>query len=189
MAETIKDGTGTGNLAKVNSDNELLVLADTVPHLASVSEGQKKAFYIRTDFVPLTSTGIFSGIVYVKNDTTTDEAIKIQQLRTCSNVVSQWKLIRNPTTGTLISTGTASQTYNLNTGGQDLTATTIKIGADSSTVTDGDLWATWQNGVGHSTGYLEGAIIIAAGDSFALTCKPAAAGDVCSSILITMNGN
>ena len=46
MPDTIRDGKGAGNLAQVNSDNQLTVLSTTIDRLNFVSEQTQKSFSI-----------------------------------------------------------------------------------------------------------------------------------------------
>ncbi len=178
----IQDGTGNGYSAGVNAENKLLAQTESVSELATISKEKGEAYYLKSGFIALTTTASFSGIFYLKN-ASTDKEIAIHQLRTCGTVVQEWDLIKNPTAGTLISAGTASVIENVNTGSSKTLGATALDGADALTVTDGNNWAQWINGVGHSTAVLDGALILAPGDALALTCKPAAAGDVCVTII------
>ena len=113
MGEQIIDGAGTGSKAKVNVENRLETFSITESRSADISNRNGKAFILATDFVSLTTTGSFNGMIYVKNSS--DENLFIDKLRVCGTSASssymQTILIENPTTGNLISdanTGTAT---------------------------------------------------------------------------------
>jgi hypothetical protein len=182
----IEDGTGEGLHAKVNASNELHVRARGVPRISEVTKNQEESYYLHSGFVNLTTTGSFSGIIYVKNNSAKD--LCLQMVRTCGNQVQQWEWYRNPTAGTLISGGTAKTPQNLNFSANKDAAATVLAGSDGATVTDGTLAAHWINDVGHSSEMIDGAVMLGSGNSLALMCKPAAAGAVCVTILAWFEG-
>jgi len=177
----IKDGTGKGFSASVNSNNRLRTHAETLELLPAVSLRDGKAFMYKTDFVALTTTGSFSGLVYIQNSSTTPLAV--MAIRTCGTAYCQWRILKNPTGGTLISGGTASTPLAMNfTSAEDFEGTAL-VGADTNTVTGATVLGTWINGgPGHSVEEFSGALILGQGDSVALEVQPSAAATVCSTI-------
>jgi len=139
-------------------------------------------YWIHSHYVALTTTASFSGILYLKNTHSTDE-VHIGNLRTCGTGTGylQWQIYKNPTTGTLISAGTAITPVNASfSSSNDMQADAIK-GADALTITDGTLMGTWTDGTpGHSTTDLGGTIILGPGDSVAIDVKPSVAQEVCT---------
>ena len=182
MSSMIKDGTGSGKMAKVNADGRLYVQAKTIPNFVNISDEKGDAHYFSSDFIPLTTTGSFSAVFYLKN---TDESkhLHIAQLRTCGTAIQQWELIFNPTTGSLIADGVSARSNNLNLGSSKVADVSIFSGGDLKTVTGGTTAAQWINGGGHSTTNFDGALILNRDESIALRVKPTAAGDFCVTIL------
>lgn len=169
--------SATGRSAKVSSDNRLLTFTLLEWPMESFAH-TGDAFGIPTDFIALTTTASYSGILYLTNTSTTHN-IHIDGIRTSSTVGALWQLIRNPTAGTLISAGTAVVPVNDNFTSGKVLSGTAKKGVDAQTVTDGTLIGQWQTGVyvSYPQKY-DGAIIIGTGNSIALLCKPSAAATV-----------
>ena len=143
MAEIIKDGTGKGNTAKVDNNNQL--------HTFSVTETEQRQasqlgneYNINTGTIAYTGTGE-SSMIYFKNDESTDfiiTAIAVG-LGTRSATVTDAAnitIIRNPTGGDIISDATAvSINSNTNFGSSNsLSSTTLAYkGKDGGTITGG----------------------------------------------------
>jgi hypothetical protein len=188
MSTQIKDGEGGGSLAGVTRDHRLKSEAKAIPELTLVSSEQERAFYTFTDFITLATSGVFSGVYFLRNGS--QNRYCLHQLRTSNSMVARWKMIKNPTTGTLITAGTPKEAENLDSGSPIQFGSVPLAGADSQTVTDGKLWDQWINQPGHTTEQFSGAIIIQPGDSMALVCDPVAAGDVsCSLLWTTVEGS
>lgn len=177
MSTTIMDGQGNNYRAGVTGDNRLKTEAVTVSELSASTE-DGKTFIAASDFVTLSTTGSFSGIFYIKNDTV-DRDFHIDSIRTCNDMFAYWRIKKNPTTGTLISSGTSLTPVNgdFNIGTVD--SMTVKSGSDGATVTDGTLVGTHMQGTGHSVQEFKGGVDLPPGTSMAIECKPSAAGDVC----------
>jgi len=139
MSEYIKDGTGTGYRAKVDSDNHL--------HTRSVSESggtdaalSGNLFNINTETIELTSANA-SALLYMKNTDTVPWVVNrvFYNAGPSTGGTGDFlaEVVANPTTGTLVSGGTALTPHNLNFGSSnELTGTVLK-GAEASTITDG----------------------------------------------------
>jgi hypothetical protein len=66
MGFEVKDGTGTGNLARVDKENRLAVRAIQETEIEkAVLDG--RAFNINTEFLPVSSSGE-NALLYVKNN-------------------------------------------------------------------------------------------------------------------------
>jgi len=180
MGFEIQSGDHHGYSARVNKEGHLLTHATTLRKLTNESYGGR-AFYLSSDFISLTTTGSFSGIFYIKN--TSDNDLHIAQLRTCGLASTQWKLIKNPTAGTLISGASAGYASNLNFESGNPFIGNVYKGANGNTITNGSHMSQWINGVGHSTTDIDGAIIINHNSAIALLCQPSAATTVCANIL------
>jgi hypothetical protein len=181
----IEDGTGTGKKAGVDEDNRLLTHAVSTSDLVKSSE-DGNAWAIATDFIALTTTASFSGIIYISNDS--DENLEIHKIRICHDLAStenmQVKTLKNPTAGTLISAGTAGTTRTLNFTSSVTSDVTAKIGSDAKTVTDGSLLSQMIiKGVSLHEVSMDEGIILGPSDSLAVVVKPSAACNVCSYLI------
>jgi len=139
MSDYIQDGTGAGYRAKVDSDNHL--------HTRSVNEsgGTDAAiagnlFNVNTETINLTSANA-SSLLYMKNTDTVPWVVNrvFYNAGPSTGGTGDFlaEVVANPTTGTLISGGSATTPHNLNFGSsQELTGTVLK-GAEGSTITDG----------------------------------------------------
>jgi len=138
MTFVLKSGT-TGNTAEVDSDNKLQTRAVTVS--ASTFAAMNGDLYnVNSGVITLTSDSP-SALLYMLN--TNSETWVFSRVFYNAEVSTGgsggWlaEVIANPTTGTLISAGTAITPYNLNfSNAKALTSTTLK-GAEASTVTNG----------------------------------------------------
>ena len=183
----LEDGTGKGNLAKVDEDNRIHTNALNVPLIGNISKDTGRAFIFRTDFIALTTTGSPSGVLYIKNDSS--ENLHINSIRTCGDMAWHKATVRkNPTLGTLISGGTNSQAIGLNFSSAASYDGEVKIGTDSDTVTDGTLLTQWQSGVGTHTENFDGSLILGKEKTLAILIEPSAAGDVCVGVFGFYNG-
>lgn len=179
----ITDGYGSGKTARVSEDNRLHTFA-LIEYPSESFAHSGDSFSLASDFIALTTTASFSGIWYLKNTSTTHN-IHIEAVRCSSTVTSQWRFIKNPTTGTLVSAGTDYSPVNTNfSSGRPLTGV-IKKGVDAQTITDGTLLGQWMTGVyGVFERRHEGAIIIGPNSSIGLECKPSGAGSIASTLSV-----
>lgn len=179
MSYVIEDGSGSGYKAKVNSNNELQVLADVVPVITTISERDGEAYVFASgDFISLTTTDTETGIFHLKNTSTTKN-LYLYSIRSCANVINLWKLYKNSNAGTLITDQTAGSKNNLNISSSNTPDATVYKGADSKTVSGGTMLEHWINDVGHSTEILDGSLILGRNDSIELSVEVPAAGKVC----------
>lgn len=158
MTFRIGDGRGRGNEAGVNDNNKLETQAITIPEIAFLSAEKERAWVIATGFVSLTTTGAFNGLIYVKNTSTLP--LHIETIRSCSNHSGsmQVKLIKNPTTGTLISDANSALVTNANlTSTANFSGVGYGASGDGKTITDGDDATQFINGSpGHSIQQYQG---------------------------------
>ena len=179
----LESGIGNGFLAGVDRDNRLLTESVTVTQMANASD-DSRAFLVATDFITLTTTASFSGVLYIKN-TSTDTDMYIQSIRTCGDSAQYWRMYRNVTTGTLITGGTSAEIHNGKFGSNFLPAADVIKGADSLTITDGDVLGTHYQGAGHSVQDFDGGIELSPGSSIAWEVKPGTnPTDVCMQVLL-----
>lgn len=185
MSHTIKDGTGSGYEAAVNSLNEFKVRARTLPTIKDVSESTGLVFGLSAGHIELSTTSAFSGIVTLTN--TSDVRIQIYCVRTYSSSVStQWEMIANATAGTLFTSGTAAPAGSLNFSIPETPDATILAGANGLTVTDGFSLGAWILADKFITDF-QGSLILQKGNSLTLTCKPVASCTVAACIMFTQD--
>ena len=170
--------------ALINEDGRQLCASESAPSIEIHAE-KGLAFYIVSGFVDLTTSGE-SGILYVKNDSPSLN-LHLHSVRTCGKQATEWRMIRNPSAGTLISAGTAKTPVNLDFSSKITCPCTVMAGSEGKTVTDGDEAATWiDHGPGHSASEVGGSIILGPGDTIAIMCAPDSAARVCSTWLCYM---
>lgn len=190
MSEMILDGTGKGYKAKVNSNSRLETFSISEERIADVSK-TGYSFLVATDFIDLTTTGSFNGLLYIKNNSSTKD-IFIKTMRICADGsgTAQCRLIRNPTAGTLISEATPADNLSSNAGSNvNFDGLAYTASGDGKTVTDGSNWTQFINRMpGHSVQHYDGAIVIPNGQSMALTVKPSAATTICIEVQAWFEG-
>lgn len=187
MGISIQDGTGTGLEAKISNtggSNRLFTFSlIEYPLEAFTHEG--KAYTIPTDFIALTTTVSYSGILYLFNSSDS-QVLHIQSIRTSSTVNTQWQMIKNPTSGTLITAGTVINAVNSSfSSGKTLSASIKKAASDGQTITDGTLAGQWMTTAYNAYSHIyDGSIALNINNSIAIQCKPTAAGSFgCTLIL------
>jgi len=168
----------------VNSEGRGLVESVEITNLTNAAR-KGKAFLLTSDFISLTpgSPLIHNGIIFLKNTSDT-EIMKIDRIRTCGTQTNRWRMIKNPSTGTLISSGSSISFNNTNFTSGIVAPATAKVGSNGSTVTDGTLIGQWINGTGHSLEEYRGGIQLGTNDCIALTCYVEAAASVCANLLM-----
>jgi len=183
MGMTIKDGRGNGREAGVNTNYQLEAFAEmvSVSAFASLSGA---TFLLPTSFIALTTTATEHGIIYLKNRESVN--IRIGSILVSSDQSTQWKLVRNPTLGTLITGGTDIVPANAHfENDTEMTGDEKpKAGANGSTVTDGTLaGCALVNGVQDLA--LEGAIILGPNKALALTAEIGATTNVAVTMVVS----
>ena len=141
MSLIITDGTGTGKVAKVNKDNRLNVNAETLgAREVAVIKGE--AFFLEAQSIELTSDNP-SAIFYYKN--TGIEDVLVVSIITNLGVstgggsgLTTTELLRNPTTGTIVTNEVTTGQKNFNFGSSKQLAGDIFAGVEGDTFTDGE---------------------------------------------------
>jgi len=176
MGFTIEDGTGKEGSAKVRNNRLYTFALIETPMEKFGTLGD--AFWIATDFVSLTTTASFSGIFYLKNIHVSKQ-LHVAFWRQSSSVTAQWRVLKNPTGGTLISGGTDIVPENSNFSSGKTAIATIKKGSDAQTITGGSLLGQHTTSA-YAALHLpnDGAITLMTGNSIAIECKPTAAAAV-----------
>lgn len=184
MFYIIEDGTGSGKKASVNANNRLDTFSITETRIADISNREGRSFILTSDFVALTTTGSFNGMIYLKN-TSTDRDMYIDRVRICGTGTSmnamQCRFVKNPTTGTLISDANDGISVASNLGSnEEFTGINYAASGDGKTVTDGTQFSQFTIHLpGHTIQDYNGAIIIPGGSSMAIEVKPGAATTAC----------
>jgi hypothetical protein len=184
MFYIIEDGTGSGKKASVNANNRLDTFSITETRIADISNREGRSFILTSDFVALTTTGSFNGMIYLKN-TSTDRDMYIDRVRICGTGTSmnamQCRFVKNPTAGTLISDANDGISVASNLGSNEVfTGINYAASGDGKTITDGTQFSQFTIHLpGHTIQDYNGAIIIPGGSSMAIEVKPGAATTAC----------
>ncbi len=140
MGFEIKDGTGTGNLARVDSENKLAVRAVQETEFEKAVLGGR-AFNINTEFLTITSDTEHA-LLYLKNNEDLPLIVSAWFIGTDAGTNgANLGLVRtyyNPTGGTIISGGTNLTAVNRNAGNSRTLAADIKAGGQGFTFTGQD---------------------------------------------------
>ena len=140
MGFEIKDGTGTGNLARVDKENKLAVRAvQETEFEKAVLDG--RAFNINTEFLTITSDTEHA-LLYVKNNEDLPLIVAAWFIGTDAGTNgSNLGLVRtyyNPTGGTIISGGTDLTAVNRNAGSSRVLLADVKSGGQGFTFSGQD---------------------------------------------------
>jgi hypothetical protein len=184
MFYIIEDGTGSGSKAKVNAQNRLETFSVIESRISDISNREGKSFILTSDFVALTTTGSFNGMLYIKN-TDTSQDLYIDRVRICGTGTSmnamQCRFVKNPTTGTLISDANDGISVASNLGSnEEFAGINYAASGDGKTITDGTQFSQFTIHLpGHTIQEYNGAIIIPGGSAMAIEVKPGAATTAC----------
>lgn len=184
MNVEIVNGVGNQNRAKVDDNNRLETLSITESRMADISLRDGRSYIITSDFVSLTTTGAFSGMLYIKN-TDSSKNLFVDKVRVCGTGTSmnamQCKFFKNPTTGTLISDQNDGIVVAANLGSNEtFPGLVYAASADGKTVTDGTQFSQFTIHLpGHTIQEYDGALIIPGGSALAIAVQPSAATTAC----------
>jgi hypothetical protein len=176
MAESIIDGTGTGNVAKVDSRNRLSTLS--ISETTSESAARDgNSYNINTGTINLTSANE-SGVLYIKNNG--DNDIVLLQIgylvgnSTGGTGDFNAKVVFNPTGGTVISGATSVDVnVNKNAGSSKTLTVDCYKGAEGNTITGGnDTYLSLLPSAGRSYVINTGSIHLPKGSSLGITLTP-----------------
>jgi hypothetical protein len=174
--EQIQDGTGSGNLAKVGSDNRLYTSTVNTESEEYASENGL-AYNLNTGIITLTNA-TKTPVFYLKNNEDYDLIIGTLFYMTgastggSGNVLVE--VIRNPTAGTIVSNATpVEMNVNRNFGSSRSLSVSAYKGATGNTLTDGakfieSILSTATQRVPVSVG----AVVIPKGSSIAIQITP-----------------
>ena len=191
MGFQIKDGTGSNRKVSVNSQNRLAVNSVDNSRISDISEREGNAFILASGFIGFGASGSFQGHTYIKNNS--DKDLFIEAIRLCSTAGSgtmnmesfQTRLIKNPTTGTLISDANDAPGINPSKIGssQEFDGLIYVASASGKTVTNGSFMSNFTtHSPGHTIQIYSGALILTKGSSLAIELKPTTGGEICSEI-------
>ena len=140
MGFEIKDGTGTGNVARVDSENKLAVRAVQETEFEKAVLGGR-AFNINTELLTITSDTEHA-LLYIKNNEDLPLIVSAWFIGTDAGTNgANLGLVRtyfNPTGGTIISGGTDGTAVNRNAGNSRTLEADIKVGGQGFTFTGQD---------------------------------------------------
>lgn len=172
----ISDGTGTGTSAKVAPNNRLYVNALSISEFEEASNAGR-AFNLNTEDVRVNATTGEQALLYVKNNEEQNLelvgwfiGIRDASRTSATSDTNLFKLITNPTGGTLISDAVPAVVVNRNLGSaRTFDLTTFKASAGGKTVTGGS-----ENSIlyqYHTAGRTFGTVILSLprGSSLAIT--------------------
>lgn len=179
MGFQIEDGTGKGKLAGVDDNNRLQTDSTTTTSLSVTSKRDGNAYTVGTDGVVSFSfsSGTDNAILYCKNNEDKDLFVDV-----C--VVSQdqpgvYKYFKNPTAGTLVSSGTSTVPVNFNFGSSNVAdLDVIKLDQAGREFSDGDLITYSRNPAGLQPLDFLGTVVVPKGSSFGITFDPDSTGTV-----------
>lgn len=175
---TIKDGSGKGYETKVDRNQRLhtdAVSRSQLEQAALVSD----SYNLNTGAITLTSANE-SGIFYIKNNENKplviSEILVIVGATTGGSGDAICEIIKNPTTGTVVSNATNVDTAeNRNFGSAKTLTANIYKGAEASTITDGTTFAsTTRSAFGTLISFDAASIVLEKGNSLAVTYQPPA---------------
>lgn len=179
MGFQIQDGTGSSKKVKVNSNNRIETESVTTSSLSTTSKQDGNAYTVGTDGVlnfNFTS-GVDNAILYCKNNEDVDLFVDVCVVS--QDVAGIYKYIKNPTTGTLIDSGTSTTPVNFNFGSSNVAdLDVIKLNASGQTFTDGTVITYSRNPAGLQPLDFLGTVVVPKGSSFGITYDPVTSGAV-----------
>lgn len=179
MGFQIQDGTGSSKKVKVNSNNRIETESVTTSSLSTTSKQDGNAYTVGTDGVlnfNFTS-GVDNAILYCKNNEDVDLFVDVCVVS--QDVAGIYKYIKNPTTGTLIDSGTSTTPVNFNFGSSNVAdLDVIKLNASGQTFTNGTVITYSRNPAGLQPLDFLGTVVVPKGSSFGITYDPVTSGAV-----------
>ena len=171
MGFHLVDGKGTGKAVSVSDSNRLQ--AQSVAFSAEQAAALKgEAFAVTTDGVTLSTLATYNGMLYLENTSTLPMYVTTVE-PSCTSIAA-FRIIKNPTGGTVISDANAADVHNQNFGSTTpLVATAYAASADGKTLTGGTtVWHTNTSTIDKEVGL----IALDPGDSLGVSCLIANAG-------------
>ena len=187
----INDGTGTGNVAQVDSQNRL--------HVDSVSRTEREhaalhsnCYNVSTGPITLTSANASAVLYFTYNGTfpfVIEEMLVILGGTTGGAGDALTEIIKNPTTGTIISNAVDVDTNeNRDFSSSKAIDGTLYKGAEADTFTDGTIFAkTTRNSFGTVVTFDAAPIVLRKGNSIGVRYTPPA-GNTSQSVTVALIG-
>lgn len=178
MGFIIKDGKGRGYTAGVNSNNELNVFSIVRTEYQQATQNGDY-FSMPSDFLTISGSMTTHAILYFKNTSTKDYFI--DRVKFCASSASHFRFYANPTSGSIISTGTELTPVNCNFASTKNWTGVAKTGGMGFDFVDGDLFnQTFLSG-GFGEFEYNGTIQVGPGQSFGIAGEHAtpATGTMC----------
>lgn len=137
MSTIIQDGTGTKLKVKINSENRMLTQTISESEFDH-SVGKGEAYNINTEFVTVTGSSEVP-LLYIKSNEDRDLVLNAWFIGTDADTgtatrLSLFRVYKNPTSGTIISSGTDITPVNRNFGSSNELEVIAKKGGDGFTV-------------------------------------------------------
>ena len=139
--EQIQDGTGRGYVVKVDENNRLHTDTVSTPSEQNAATNGL-SFNINTGIITLTNASTKNAVMYVKNNEDYDLVVVLMLLQTGASTGGSGNILvdvlRNPTTGTIVSGATSVEiNQNKNFGSSRTLDATAYVGATGLTFTNG----------------------------------------------------
>lgn len=176
MPEIIKDGTGKGYLAEVDSNNRLRGFVISRCDCTDISSRTAESYEFATgSFITLANDTNEHAIFYIKNTSSTMH-MHIHEIRTCGTAIAKWTMYKNDTGGDLISDGNAGVEVNHNFTSSNVAEADVWTASASGKTRSGGSWMSQHiDDIGHSELKFEGALILSKNNSLTLTATLASA--------------
>lgn len=142
MSTIIQDGTGTKLKVKINSENRMLTQTISESEFDH-SVGKGEAYNINTEFVTVTGSSEVP-LLYIKSNEDRNLVLNAWFIGTDADTgtatrLSLFRVYKNPTSGTIISSGTDITPVNRNFGSSNELEVIAKKGGDGFTVSGYEL--------------------------------------------------
>jgi len=139
--EQIQDGTGRGYSAKVDANNRIHTDTVSTPREQNAASAGN-SFNVNTGIITLTNASTKNAVMYLKNNEDSDLVVVLMLFQTGASTGGSGNIlvdvIRNPTTGTIVSGATSVEiNQNKNFGSSRTLDATAYVGATGLTFTNG----------------------------------------------------
>jgi len=175
MPDSIRDGTGSAFLLKIDDRNRARVLADVNPEIRSVSEMEQEAYVLTSNY---TEAGTDKVIFFMQNDSSTLH-VHVWDINVGSDVANCFDL-------QVVTSGTAAGTNiiatNLNRTSGNLADITAKGNAEVTGLTTTDILDIFVLANQSKSFRLGSSLILGRGDGISI--KAANAGEISVSALL-----
>ena len=185
--QQIIDGTGKGNLVKVDSDHRLYTNSVTRPEV-ELAIFLGNGYNINTGLVNITNAAIDNAVFYLSNNGSEDvivhEILIILGTSTGGTGDGTLKVFRNPTGGTIIASALAVEAnVNRNFASSNALQALAYKGATTETVTGGDTLGSTNRSGAAVVNFTSTPLVLKTGNSMGITWA-AATGNTSQSIRV-----